>query len=198
MSPSKLFFLPILSRPTFWQIYDQYSVHHQFRAPTFQPQNFSVKLNVKFNLGTCCPIRYKLNLMLAVVNLKLSHCWDGKERLFVWFGHWFYSWKVFYTSSWYTMRLPWKFPLLFNQVPGSKGQAIWMKECTVCNCMTLYFDTVFYYGQLERSGVKRCQHATTEGHREDSHPDAWGLPPAHTTGPGNVHTHTHNFKYPPF
>lgn len=60
--------------------------------------------------------------------------------------------------------------------------------------MTLYFDTVFYYGQLERSGVKRCQHATTEGHSEDSHPDAWGLPPAHTTGPGNVHTHTHTIS----
>ena len=40
--------------------------------------------------------------------------------------------------------------------------------------------------QLVRGGVKRGQHATAEGHSEDSHPDAWGLPPAHTTGPGNI------------
>lgn len=50
---------------------------------------------------------------------------------------------------------------------------------------------LIYYQQLESGGVKRCQHATTEGHSEDSHPDARGLPPAHSTGPGNAHT------YPP-
>lgn len=38
--------------------------------------------------------------------------------------------------------------------------------------------------------VQSCQHATTEGHSEDSHPDAWGLPPAHTTGPGKTQAHT--------
>lgn len=45
-------------------------------------------------------------------------------------------------------------------------------------------------------GATRCQHASTEGHSEDCHPDARGLPPAHTTGPGEArtHTHTHNQK----
>lgn len=43
-----------------------------------------------------------------------------------------------------------------------------------------------YVQQVKCGGVKRCQHATTEGHSEDSHPDAWGLPPAHPTGPGNT------------
>lgn len=41
--------------------------------------------------------------------------------------------------------------------------------------------------------VWRRQHATAEGHSEDSHPDAWGPTSAHTTGPGNTHTHTHSW-----
>lgn len=35
----------------------------------------------------------------------------------------------------------------------------------------------------DRGGCGR--HAAAEGHSEDCHPDDWGLPPAHTTGPGN-------------
>lgn len=38
------------------------------------------------------------------------------------------------------------------------------------------------------AGVERSQHAAAEGHREDRHPDARGLSPAHTTGPGGQHT----------
>ena len=45
--------------------------------------------------------------------------------------------------------------------------------------------TMISHLQLKSGGVKRYHHATTERHSEDRHPDAWGLPPAHTAGPGN-------------
>lgn len=43
-------------------------------------------------------------------------------------------------------------------------------------------------GSLQCAGVERSQDAAAEGHREDRHPDAGGLSPAHTTGPGGRRT----------
>lgn len=83
---------------------------------------------------------------------------------------------------------------LFYLVLDSKCHDILVNGRPTVNVMFHFSFLPFHlccYLQLQSGGVKSCQHATTEGHSEDSHPDAWGLPPAYTTGPGNVPPHTH-------